>query len=117
MRKILVTSLFFILLGCAHETPQYAGVRMTASELEDCTKKGGRPEQTLISVQACVWPTADAGKPCLKREDCEGYCEAPWGSVTGQKVAGTCTAEASDHLGGCARPVKDGIAVGELCID
>jgi len=95
--KILAVSLSLILLGCAHEAPQYAGVRMTPAELEECAKKGGRPEQTLISVQTCVWPTTDAGKSCLNREDCEGYCEAPWGSVSGQKVAATCTAEASNH--------------------
>ncbi len=117
MRNILVTSLLFVLLGCAHEAPKYAGIRMTEAELQECANKGGRPEQTLISVQACVWPTRDAGKPCLNRNDCEGYCEAPLGSVTGQKVAGTCTAETSDRLGGCARPVTDGIAMGELCVD
>ena len=117
MRVILFLAIFASAAGCSQNEPRYFGIRMTHAQIATCNARGGRPEQTLMAVQACVWPTSDAGKSCQNRSDCQGYCQAPWDAEPGARVAGECSAKASDHPGGCGNPVKDGIAMGALCID
>jgi hypothetical protein len=90
--------------------------KLTAKELAACRAKGGHPEMVLYYVEGCVWPTHDAGKTCVDKSDCEGFCEAPLGTKFNAKVSGQCSKNASERAGGCTNLVESGRSRGDMCV-
>ena len=70
----------------------------------------------LLESELCDLPTADAGQPCTKHDDCESVCIAPDGARLGDLVTGKCYAR-SVTLGTCLAHVVDGVVQAVLCED
>lgn len=75
---------------------------------------------------ACVWGgigcdtvcarvTADEGKPCADRTDCQGVCTTSKSVPKGTGGAGTCSKTMVAM--GCQNVVRKGVAVGYTCSD
>ncbi|GGA82731.1 hypothetical protein GCM10011521_21260 [Arenimonas soli] len=115
MLRILQVIVALGLVACSQPTIRPASKALSAQELVDCKAMGGRVEQALYTTQTCVWPTSDGGEMCRDSSDCEGWCEAPWGSEPDSVVDGACSAEGSWQTIGCFNHVSDGKATGEWC--
>jgi hypothetical protein len=70
----------------------------------------------LYYVESCVWPTGDAGKTCRDKVDCQGFCEAPFGTAVDAKAIGQCSKEAADRAGGCFNHVERDRSTGDMCV-
>lgn len=70
----------------------------------DCVAKGG--SVSGMHGQACVMPTADAGKSCSRSGDCSGTC-----------MADTRTCSATDTVFGCYSFLNEKGEVVSLCVD
>ncbi|WP_435256495.1 hypothetical protein ACSBLW_10050 [Thioclava sp. FR2] len=70
----------------------------------DCVAKGG--SVSGMHGQACVMPTADAGKSCSRASDCSGVC-----------MAETRTCSAKDAVFGCYSFLNEKGEVVSLCAD
>ena len=116
MSKLLVVAVaaLFALPAMAEvvRTPE----KLTPEQLAACKAKGGNPEMVLYYVEACVWPTQDAGKACRDKSDCQGFCEAPFGTEFNAKIVGQCSKEAADRAGGCNNHVVGGRSTGDMCV-
>jgi hypothetical protein len=118
-----------ILLGAAligSSLPQTAGPApdprlLSDEERADCLGRGGRIGIAgLIGGEICIRPTADAGRSCTGRDECEGFCEysAREGEPApqpGARVAGQC--QADTRFFGCHSIVEGGVLQPELCLD
>ncbi len=57
-------------------------------------------------------PSSDGGTPCTDIDQCEGWCEPPFGSELGDTVTGTC----SDVLNApCREVVENGVYTARVC--
>ncbi len=83
----------------------------------ECEVAGGVwARRGLLATELCDLPTADAGKPCTKHDDCESVCIAPDGARAGDRVTGQCYAR-SVTLGTCLPYVIDGVVQPVMCVD
>ena len=115
MSKLLVVAAAALLAFPAIAEVTRAPEKLTPAQLAACRAKGGTPEMVLYYVEACVWPTQDAGKACRDKSDCQGFCEAPFGTEFNAKVVGQCSKKASDRVGGCINHVEGGRSTGDMC--
>lgn len=69
----------------------------------------------LDGVYSCVPKTADGGKPCLNRNDCEYLCITTKAAAMGTAVTGECAAVRSPF--GCNNHVDGGKIIGRVCVD
>jgi hypothetical protein len=116
MPRLFVAASFLVLCLGAHAQDDPPVQKLSQQQLAACKAKGGRPERVLYYVEACVWPTRDAGKTCRDADDCQGFCEAPLGTGEGAKIEGTCSKLGSDRLGGCSNLVEQGKSMGDVCV-
>jgi hypothetical protein len=117
MRRLLwMLAALLVASAAADAQETRAPQKLTAAQLAACKAKGGRPEMVLYYVESCVWPTTDAGKTCQDKSDCQGFCEAPFGTEFNAKVQGQCSREASDRSGGCSNYVARGRSTGDMCV-
>jgi hypothetical protein len=93
-----------------------------AAQAAACRRRGGTFDYRGLGLAPiCVFRTADGGRQCRSRSDCEAQCvgEAPLVDLTrvrpGQPLIGRCTAERA-HFG-CFVPVEDGKAGTAICAD
>lgn len=106
---------FLVAFAAGAETVR-APQKLSPAQLAACKAKGGRPEMVLYYVEACVWPTSDAGRTCRDKSDCQGFCEAPFGTEVNARVVGRCSREAADRAGGCFNYVERGRSLGDMCV-
>jgi len=116
MSKLLVIAVAALLAFPAMTEVARRPAKLTPAQLAACKAKGGIPEMVLYYVEACVWPTRDAGKACRDKSDCQGFCEAPFGTESNAKVVGKCSRKASDRAGGCNNHVERGRSTGDMCV-
>jgi len=69
----------------------------------------------LCGIYTCAPKTADGGKPCQNRNDCEYLCVTPKAAAVGTAVSGECARVRSPF--GCNRQVDGGKVVGYVCMD
>jgi hypothetical protein len=115
MRTLSVVAVAWMLASPA-ATAVRVPDKLTPAEVVACKARGGRPEMVLHYVEACVWPTRDAGKSCRDKSDCEGFCEAPFGTEVNARAVGRCSREAADRAGGCVNFVERGRSTGDMCV-
>lgn len=115
MCRLLVVAAALLLASAASAEAVRVPEKLTPAQLAACKAKGGRPEMVLYYVESCVWPTRDAGKSCRDKSDCEGFCEAPFGTAVNAKADGQCSKEAADRAGGCINHVERGRSTGDMC--
>src|SRR5688572_8958593 len=116
MRRILVVSAALLFAPATWAETARVPEKLTPAQLVACKAKGGRPEMVLYYVESCVWPTRDAGKSCRDKSDCQGFCEAPFGTEVGANAVGRCSKEAADRAGGCVNHVERGRSTGDMCV-
>ena len=110
--------IFFLVLVCGTAYGQTPAVKvLTTQQLQDCEAKGGEPVFVRFHLQSCLWPTKDGGKACTDTAQCEGVCEAPFGTPLGTGVTGTCASKAADIRGGCINEVAAGRSLGDICAE
>jgi len=69
----------------------------------------------LCNVYTCAERTADAGKPCRNRADCEHLCATERPPRIGADAEGRCTAVKTSF--GCFTHVDGGKIVGRVCVE
>jgi hypothetical protein len=116
MQRLLAVAVALLLGSAAGGETVRAPQKLTPAQLAACQVKGGRPKMVLYYVESCVWPTSDAGKTCRDRSDCQGFCEAPFGTEVNARAVGQCSREASDRTGGCMNHVERGRSTGDICV-
>jgi hypothetical protein len=116
MPRFLVATTLLLLGFGAHAQEGPSVQKLTKQQLAACKAKGGRPEMVLYYVEGCVWPTQDAGKVCRDAADCQGFCEAPFGTEVGARTVGKCSKEGADRAGGCTNLVEHGRSTGDVCV-
>lgn len=110
--------IFFLALVCGTAYGQTPAVKaLTAQQVQACKARGGEPVFVRFHLQSCLWPTKDGGKACTDTSQCEGVCEAPFGTLLGTRVTGTCAAKAADIRGGCVNEVAGGRSLGDICAE
>ena len=110
--------IFFLALVCGTAYGQTPAAKvLTAQQVQACEAKGGEPVFVRFHLQSCLWPTKDGGKACTDTAQCEGVCEAPFGTLLGTRVIGTCAAKAADIRGGCVNEVAGGRSLGDICAE
>ena len=114
-RLLVVAFAWFAALAAGAEAVRVPQ-KLTPAQLAECKAKGGRAEMVLYYVESCVWPTRDAGKTCRAKSDCQGFCEAPFGTAYNAKSVGRCSKEAADRAGGCVNHVEHGRSTGDMCV-
>lgn len=118
MSKSYITALLVIAacIACSSVPSSRDGVRRLSSEEQRaCVAAGGKVERVLIGAEGCVRPTTDGGKYCSDKSQCQGACNAPFGALPGEAVAGKCASEVGRY--GCRNHVNSGQASGEFCFD
>lgn len=115
MRNVLALVAALLISFAANAASVRQPETLTAAQRAACKAKGGRPEMVLYYVESCVWPTTDAGKTCRDKTDCQGFCEAPFGTAVDARAVGTCSKLASDRSGGCVNHVERGRSTGDMC--
>ena len=111
-------AIFLLVVVCGTADGQKPAVKvLTTQQLQACKAKGGEPVFVRFHVQSCLWPTKDGGKACTDTTECEGVCEAPFGTPLGSRVAGTCASKAADIRGGCVNEVAEGRSLGDICAE
>ena len=103
----------------AQDCPRIDAERQKAEE-GACRAAGGQwarfgVRDHLCNVYSCAPRTADGGKPCSNRHDCEFLCVASREAPIGTPVTGACAAYRTSF--GCATHVDRGKVVGRVCID
>ena len=116
MIRLLVAATLLLFCHDAQTQDGQTVQKLTQEQLAACKAKGGRAEMVLYYVEACVWPTRDAGKTCRDKADCQGFCEAPLGTKDGTRTTGKCSRMASERLGGCSNLVERGRSMGDVCV-
>jgi len=86
----------------------------------ECRAAGGQwarfgVRDHLCGVYSCAPRTADAGKPCRNRLDCEFLCVTSRQAKVGAEVTGECAAFRTQF--GCSTHVDGGRIVGRVCLD
>jgi hypothetical protein len=69
----------------------------------------------LCGIYTCAERTADAGKPCRNRADCEHLCATERPPRIGDGAEGRCTAVKTSF--GCYTQVDGGRIVGRVCVE
>jgi putative hemolysin len=73
-------SLLFSIAACVDEDREPVLKTMTAKEVAQCAKDGGRPETSGAMIgkpaEYCHMPAPDEGKSCSRETDCSGVCSA-----------------------------------------
>jgi hypothetical protein len=69
----------------------------------------------LCNVDSCAPRTADGGKACRNKLDCEHLCVSRREAPVGTPVTGECTAYRTSF--GCATHVDGGHVVGRVCVE
>lgn len=116
MRALLVVVAALLFPAFANAETARSPQKLTPAQLAACEAKGGHPEMVLYYVESCVWPTRDAGKTCRDKSDCQGFCEAPFGTAFNDRAVGQCSKNASDRAGGCINHVENGRSTGDICV-
>ena len=103
----------------AQECPKVDAGDQQARETE-CRASGGHwarfgVRAHLCGVYSCAPKTADGGKPCRNRNDCEYLCVYTKAAAMGTAVTGECAAVRSPF--GCNNHVDDGRIIGRVCVD
>ena len=111
MIKPLAIFLFVVVCGTADGQKPAVKV-LTTQQLQVCKAKGGEPVFVRFHVQSCLWPTKDGGKACTDTAQCEGVCEAPFGTPLGTRMT-----KAADVRGGCVNEVAAGRSLGDICAE
>ena len=114
--RLLVAAAVLLLCSGAHAQDVPSVQKLTREQLTACKAKGGRPEMLLYYVEGCVWPTTDSGKPCRDTADCQGFCEAPFGTEVDARTVGKCSRQGADRAGGCTNLVEHGRSTGDVCV-
>lgn len=115
MRVLIVVGI--ACMACLAVQAQPRQVVLDAAQLRACRARRGEAVNVRFHVQACQWPTRDAGQPCTDSAACEGTCDAPWGTAMDARLVGACSAKATDLRGGCLNEVVDGRASGDICVE
>ena len=116
MTRFSLALVFALICGSGYGQTQSLQT-LTTQQLRSCEAKGGEPVFVRFHVQSCLWPTKDGGKACTDTTECEGVCEAPFGTPLGSRVAGTCASKAADIRGGCVNEVAEGRSLGDICAE
>ena len=87
---------------------------------QECAASGGQwgrfgVRDHLCGVYSCAPRTADGGKPCRDRADCEYLCVSPKTDRIGAEVTGECARVRTSF--GCFTHVDQGKVVGRVCVD
>ena len=69
----------------------------------------------LCNVYSCAPRTADGGKPCSNRADCEFLCVSDRTAGIGTPLAGKCAAYRTSF--GCNTHIDGGKVIGRVCVD
>jgi len=69
----------------------------------------------LCGIYSCAARTADGGKPCRSRSECEYLCVARRSAPLGSEATGECAAVKSPF--GCITQIDAGRIVGTVCMD
>jgi hypothetical protein len=86
----------------------------------ECLAAGGQwsrfgVRDHLCGVYSCAPRTADGGKPCRSRSECDYLCIYDGQARVGAEVAGRCAAFRTSF--GCLTHVDGGRVVGRVCVD
>lgn len=103
----------------AQDCPKPDAVVQKASE-QECLAGGGEWSKFgaiahLCGIYSCAPRTADGGKACRSRSDCEYLCIYRRAAALGVEVTGECAAVKSPF--GCTTQVDNGRIVGTVCLD
>lgn len=103
----------------AQDCPKIDPEAQKAQEGE-CRAAGGQwsrfgVRDHLCGVYSCAPRTADGGKPCRNRFDCEFLCVTNREAKVGTEVTGECAAFRTQV--GCTTHVDGGRIVGRVCLD
>ena len=69
----------------------------------------------LCGIYTCAQRTADAGKPCRNRAECEHLCVTEHAPRIGAEAEGRCSAVKTSF--GCFTHVDGGRIVGRVCVE
>jgi len=111
----------FLALGSAHaQTCPTIDREKEKAEKSACRAAGGAwgrfgVRDHLCGVYTCAERTADAGKPCRNRADCEHLCVTERPPRIGAEAEGRCTAVKTSF--GCFTHVDGGVIVGRVCAE
>lgn len=124
--RILAAAAALLLLSAApgrparaQDCPKPDPAAQSARE-EECRATGGEWGRFgaiahLCGIYSCAPRTADGGKPCRNRTDCEYLCVARRPAALGSDATGECAAVRSPF--GCTTQVDGGRIVGTVCMD
>jgi len=103
----------------AQECPKLDAGEQQAREVE-CRASGGQwarfgVRAHLCGVYSCAPKTADGGKPCRNRNECEYLCVYRKAAAMGTSVTGECAAVRTPF--GCSSQVDGGKIIGYVCAD
>ena len=103
----------------AQECPKVDPGEQQVRETE-CRASGGEwakfgVRDHLCGVYSCAPKTADGGKPCKNRNDCEYLCVATKPGAMGTAVTGECARVRTPF--GCNHHVDGGRIIGRVCVD
>ena len=95
-------------------------VELQNKQRQECAAAGGAwsrygVRDHLCGVYSCAPRTADGGKPCRDRVDCEYLCVSPKTDRIGAEVTGECARVRTSF--GCFTHVDQGKVVGRVCVD
>ena len=87
---------------------------------KECKAQGGLWQRHgiadhLCGVYSCAPATADGGKRCVNRADCEYMCITRRSFPLGAQVVGECAPIITQY--GCFNYVDGGKMVGRICVD
>jgi len=121
LRAICLAALFSSWLGAAAaQNCPHVDVRDQQVREKECRASGGAWEKFgvrahLCGIYSCAPKTADGGKPCENRNDCEYLCVTTKAAAMGSAITGECASVRSAF--GCNRHVDGGKVVGYVCMD
>lgn len=124
--RILAAAAALLLLSAAPVHPAHAQDCPTpdpaaqSAREQECRAAGGEWGRFgaiahLCGLYSCAPRTADGGKPCRNRSDCEYLCVARRPAALGSEATGECAAVRSPF--GCTTQVDAGRIVGTVCMD
>jgi len=120
VRFLLILAVVFLM--AAGPLPPRSPTKLSESEVQKCTGRGGRiMTMGLSGNEGCVTPTPDAGHSCTDMSECTAGCYLDttrpgfrWPKPN-QRVTGICAA--TTYGFGCKAAVVRGKAQPSICID
>jgi hypothetical protein len=117
---LLLAALLAAALPAAAQDCQPIDLEAQKAQERECRDAGGQwsrfgVRDHLCGVYSCAPRTADGGKPCRNRSDCDYLCVYARHAPLGTPVTGECAAYRTSF--GCITHVSCGVIAGRVCID